>query len=307
MHTFSQVYWLSLPSRGLMPAVGPYSPFDVCGDVSTYEGGVGALKAFCYLPSSTSGAPWPRFAHSLGFSRKPCSYARSVVQTTPVEARDGSRPACGLHCQRYFSFQCNKKSNVLTILARTSRVEECFTAFPSSGGNVVPCLRRVSNDSRHVSHTSLGNLCPCRSDSDTIFRTRIGSLAASTRFALATSWSIAFATSRQEPAAAANQTLCSICRDCATLPHEILYHLCTLVIVVVRQYMSRIVFACRSRLRRKIFCAWALPMTRRTRRARAPRSSCDTSATSPRRDTGSHGSSLRHLMVAFSSPSSGKT
>lgn len=45
------------------------------------------------MSSSTSGAPCPKFAHSSGESANPCSYARSVHQTTPVEALVGSRPA----------------------------------------------------------------------------------------------------------------------------------------------------------------------------------------------------------------------
>lgn len=47
------------------------------------------------ISSSTSGAPWPRLAQSSGSSRKPNSAARSVHQTTPVEARVASRPAWG--------------------------------------------------------------------------------------------------------------------------------------------------------------------------------------------------------------------
>lgn len=49
----------------------------------------------------TSGAPWPRFAHSSGSSKKPNSPALSVHQTTPVDDREGSRPAwgrCPLRC-----------------------------------------------------------------------------------------------------------------------------------------------------------------------------------------------------------------
>jgi hypothetical protein len=37
----------------------------------------------------------PRLAHFSGSSRKPYSDARSVHQTTPVEAREASRPAWG--------------------------------------------------------------------------------------------------------------------------------------------------------------------------------------------------------------------
>lgn len=34
------------------------------------------------------------YAHEEGSSEKPCSFALSVHQTTPVEALDGSSPAC---------------------------------------------------------------------------------------------------------------------------------------------------------------------------------------------------------------------
>ena len=99
--TFSQLYLLSFPWRwwilyrlaiaarsGFIPAVGPYSRPAI------------ETSIFCGRSkhpgiSSTSGAPWPRFAQASGPSAKPCSFALSVHQITPVEARDGSRPAWG--------------------------------------------------------------------------------------------------------------------------------------------------------------------------------------------------------------------
>ena len=62
----------------------------------------------------TSGAPWPRFAHSSGSSRNPYSAALSVHQTTPVEARLASKPACGRWLNSFSS----------TPGARRSREEE---------------------------------------------------------------------------------------------------------------------------------------------------------------------------------------
>lgn len=72
-----------------MPAVGPYSrEAEVMGMVV----GRGKLPS---ISSSASGAPWPRLAQEEGSSAYPCSVARSVHQTTPVEAREASRPAWG--------------------------------------------------------------------------------------------------------------------------------------------------------------------------------------------------------------------
>lgn len=100
--TFSQEYWLSLPwrcislyirataaRRGLMPAVGPYSLAAIETSMCVGRGNEPSMS------SSTSGAPWPRLAHSSGSSRNPCSAARSVHHTTPVDARVASRPAWG--------------------------------------------------------------------------------------------------------------------------------------------------------------------------------------------------------------------
>lgn len=102
MATFSQVYLLSLPwrwcslyslatasRRGLIPAVGPYSRAAM---EMSMEVGRGKQPA---MSSSTSGAPWPRLAQASGSSRKPYSDARSVHQTTPVDERLASSPACG--------------------------------------------------------------------------------------------------------------------------------------------------------------------------------------------------------------------
>lgn len=43
--------------------------------------------------------------HEDGSSAKPCSYARSVHQITPVEARDGSSPAWGYYGQHISSLR----------------------------------------------------------------------------------------------------------------------------------------------------------------------------------------------------------
>lgn len=72
-----------------MPAVGPYSL--AATDMSIVSGRLKHPE----ISSSTSGAPWPRLAQASGSSRKPYSEARSVHQTTPVEERLASRPACG--------------------------------------------------------------------------------------------------------------------------------------------------------------------------------------------------------------------
>src|SRR5690349_20164642 len=64
-----------------MPAVGPYSrPLTEIG----MEVGRGKHPS---ISSSTSGAPWPRFAHSWGSSRKRCPAACSVHLISPSELR----------------------------------------------------------------------------------------------------------------------------------------------------------------------------------------------------------------------------
>jgi hypothetical protein len=120
--------------------------------------------------SSTSGAPWPKLAHSSGFSRNPClyclrsakttkmrpisSYVQPVRWSTPPQWRHGwhraLRGACGLRvrsgiaCEcwsRALSWrQCNPIKNRTVFFV--SRVIKCLglsELFFSGGG----CMRVV--------------------------------------------------------------------------------------------------------------------------------------------------------------------